>query len=159
MDLSGLTVEDVRVNGSAAEYSRYNTELVIVPANPLAAGAEFLTEVRYSGTPEPISDPGLWFFELGWHNTEGVVFTVSQPSGSMSWFPSNNHPSDKATFEIRITVPEPLTAAANGILVEETSVDGNTTTTWRMDDPMATYLAAVYVGDFERVETNQPDGR
>ncbi len=158
LDLSGLTVEDIRVDGSAAEYSRYNTELVIVPANPLAAGAEFSTEVRYSGSPEPISDPGMPFFELGWHNTEGVVFTVNQPSGSMSWFPSNNHPTDKATFEIRITVPEPLTAASNGILVEETSVDGYTTTTWRMDDPMATYLAAVYVGDFERVETNQPDG-
>ena len=98
------------------------------------------------------------FFELGWHNIEGVVFTASQPSGSMSWFPSNNHPTDKATFEIQLTVPAPLTAASNGILVEETSVDGNTTTTWRMDDPMATYLAAVYVGDFERVETNQPDG-
>ena len=158
LDLSGLTVEDVEVNGSAAEHSRYNTELVIVPANPLAAGAEFVTEVRYSGSPQPVSDPGLWFFELGWHNTEGVVFTVNQPSGSMSWFPSNNHPSDKATFEIHLTVPEPLTAASNGILVEETSVDGYTTTTWRMDDPMATYLAAVYVGDFERVETNQPDG-
>lgn len=158
LDLSGLTVEDIEVNGSAAEYSRYNTELVIVPANPLAAGAEFVTEVSYSGSPEPISDPSVHFFKLGWHNTEGVVFTASQPSGSMSWFPSNNHPTDKATFEIRITVPAPLTAASNGILVEETSVDGYTTTTWRMDDPMATYLAAVYVGDFERVETNQPDG-
>ena len=158
LDLSGLTVEDVKVNGSAAEHSRYNTELVIVPANPLAAGAEFVTEVSYSGSPEPISDPSVHFFELGWHNTEGVVFTVNQPSGSMSWFPSNNHPTDKATFEIHLTVPEPLTAASNGILVEETSVDGYTTTTWRMDDPMATYLAAVYVGDFERVETNQPDG-
>ncbi len=158
LDLSGLTVHEVEVNGSAAEYSRYNTELVIVPANPLAAGAEFVTEVSYSGSPEPISDPSVHFFKLGWHNTEGVVFTASQPSGSMSWFPSNNHPTDKATFEIRITVPAPLTAASNGILVEETSVDGYTTTTWRMDDPMATYLAAVYVGDFERVETNQPDG-
>ena len=158
LDLSGLTVEDVRVNGSAAEYSRYNTELVIVPTHSLAAGAEFVTEVRYSGSPEPVSDPGMPFFELGWHNTEGVVFTVNQPSGSMSWFPSNNHPTDKATFEIHLTVPAPLTAAANGILVEEASVDGYTTTTWRMDDPMATYLAAVYVGDFERVETNQPDG-
>ena len=158
LDLSGLTVHAVEVNGSAAEYSRYNTELVIVPANPLAVGSAFVTEVSYSGTPEPISDPGMQFFGLGWHNIEGVVFTASQPSGSMSWFPSNNHPTDKATFEIQLTVPEPLTAASNGILVEETSVDGYTTTTWRMDAPMATYLAAVYVGDFERVETNQPDG-
>ncbi len=158
LDLSGLTVRGVTVEGSAAEHSRYNTELVVVPAEPLAAGAEFVTEVGYSGSPEPISDPAVSFLELGWHNTEGVIFTASEPSGSMSWFPSNNHPTDKATFEIRLTVPQPLTAASNGILVEETSIDGYTTTTWRMDHPMATYLAAVYVGDFERVETNQPDG-
>ncbi len=158
LDLSGLTVHAVTVDGSTAEHSRYNTELVIVPTEPLAAGAEFVTEVGYSGSPEPISDPAVPFLELGWHNTEGVIFTASEPSGSMSWFPSNNHPTDKATFEIRLTVPEPLTAASNGILVEEISVDGYTTTTWRMDDPMATYLAAVYVGDFERIETDQPNG-
>ncbi|MCQ3806779.1 MAG: M1 family metallopeptidase [Acidimicrobiia bacterium] len=158
LDLSGLTIGGVTVDGSKAEHSRYDTELVVVPADPLAAGAEFVAEVSYSGSPEPISDPGVPFFKLGWHNNDGVIFTASEPSGSMSWFPSNNHPTDKATFEIRLTVPEPLTAASNGILVEETSVDGYTTTTWRMDDLMATYLAAVYVGDFERIETDQPDG-
>ena len=158
LDLSGLTVRGVTVDGSEAEHSRYNTELVVVPAEPLPAGAEFVTEVDYSGSPEPISDPGVPFLELGWHNNDGVIFTANEPSGSMSWFPSNNHPADKATFEIRLTVPEPLTAASNGILVEETSVYGYTTTTWRMEHPMATYLAAVYVGDFERIETDQPDG-
>ena len=158
LDLSGLTVRWVTVDGSAAEHFRYDTELVVVPSEPLAAGAEFVTEVGYSGSPEPISDPAVWFLELGWNNRDGVIFTVSEPSGSMSWFPSNNHPADKATFEIRLTVPEPLTAASNGVLIEETSVDGYTTTTWRMDDLMATYLAAVYVGDFERVETDQSDG-
>ena len=158
LDLSGLTVHAVTVDGSPAEHSRYNTELVVTPASTLTAGTEFVAEVGYSGSPEPVSDPGVPFLELGWHNTDGVVFTVNQPSGSMSWFPSNNHPTDKATFEFRLTVPEPLTAAATGVLVEEASLDGRTTTTWQMDDPMATYLAAVYVGDFERIETNQPDG-
>ena len=49
LDLSGLTVEDVEVDRFAAEFSRYNTELVIIPANPLAAGAEFVTEVQLLG--------------------------------------------------------------------------------------------------------------
>ena len=158
LDLSGLTVTEVQINGSRAEFSRSNTELIIEPTSSLASGSEFSTSVSYSGSPEPVVDPGVPFAALGWHHTEGAIYTVNQPSGSMSWFPSNNHPTDKATFEIRITVPTPFTAASNGILVEESSVDGYTTTTWRMDDPMATYLAAVYVGDFERVETNQAGG-
>ena len=156
LDLSGLTVEAVEVDGIEAAFSRSATELIIVPANTLAEGTEFSTAVSYSGSPEPITDPGFPYIPLGWHSRYGVIYTASEPSGSMSWFPSNNHPTDKATFEIRITVPAPLTAAANGVLVDEINADGQTTTTWRMDDPMATYLAAVYIGDFERIETNQP---
>ncbi|MXV90308.1 MAG: M1 family metallopeptidase [Acidimicrobiia bacterium] len=89
-----------------------------------------------------------------------MIYTLSQPSGAMTWFPSDNHPSDKATFELRITVPDSTTAAATGLLIDETTDGARTTTTWRMDDPMATYLAAVYIGDFERVEHGrlQPDG-
>ena len=158
LDLSGLTVAEVQVNGSSAEFSRSGTELVIEPEGTLASGAEFTTSVSYSGSPEPVVDPGVPFAALGWRHTDSTIYTVSEPSGSMSWFPSNNHPTDKATFEIRITVPEGLTAASNGVLVEESSADGDTTTTWRMADPMATYLAAVYVGDFERTETSNQNG-
>ena len=70
----------------------------------------------------------------------------------MNWFPSNNHPRDKATFTFRITVPQPLTAAANGVLADIVeNVDDTRTFTWQMDEPMATYLALVAVGDFVEV--------
>ena len=157
LDMSGLEVHDVTVDGAAAEFSRSGTELTVRPALTLVDGQEFSVDVSYSGTPEPIDDPGLPFISLGWHSQDGVIFTVNQPSGAMTWYPSNNHPSDKATFEFHITVPASTTAAATGLLIDETTVDGRTTTTWRMDDPMATYLAAVYVGEFERVEHGRPD--
>ena len=160
LDLSGLEVHEVTVDGANAEFSRSGAELTVRPAQPLAAGTEFTASVLYSGAPEPIDDPGVSFFAVGWQSREGVIFTASEPSGSMTWFPSNNHPTDKATFEIEITVPEGLTAASNGLLVSEATDDGRTTFTWRMDDPMATYLAAVYIGDFERIERGRagPDG-
>lgn len=158
LDLSGLTVESVEVDGTGAEFSRYRTELAVVPADTLAAGIEFVTEVSYSGTPETIFDRGVPFARLGWYHRDNVIYTVNEPSGSMTWFPANNHPTDKATFEIRLTVPEPFTAAATGVLAEQAGINGYTTTTWQMDDPMATYLAAVYVGDFERVESAPADG-
>ena len=160
LDLSGLDVHDVTVDGVAADFSRTGHELTVGPGMALASGQEFTVSVGYSGTPAPISDPGVPFTNLGWQARDGVIYTLSQPSGSMTWFPSNNHPSDKATFEFRITVPETAAAAATGLLIDEATVDGSTTTTWRMEDPMATYLAAVYVGDFERVEHGRlgPDG-
>lgn len=157
LDLSGLEVHDVTVDEVAAEFSRSGTELTVRPALTLAGGAEFAVGVRYSGSPEPINDPGVPITPLGWHSQDGVIYTVSQPSGAMTWFPSNNHPSDKATFEFHITVPETTTAAATGLLVDESTADGRTTTTWRMDDPMATYVTAVYIGDFERVDHGRPN--
>ncbi len=152
LDLSGLQVHSVAVDGATAEFSRYGHELSVQPANSLAADSQFTVDVVYSGFPEPLDDPGVPFFKSGWTQREGVIFTVSEPSGAMTWFPSNNHPTDKATYEIRITVPEGLVAASNGLLISVTTTGGKTTFQWRMDDPMATYLAAVYVGDFDRID-------
>ena len=67
---------------------------------------EFDAEVAYSGSPELVADPGVPFEGIGWFSVGEVIFTANEPSGSMSWYPSNNHPTDKATFTIRITVPE-----------------------------------------------------
>jgi len=157
LDLSGLEVHDVTIDGVAAGFSRSGSELTVRPGLALAQGEEFSVSVDYSGTPEPIDDPGAPATALGWHWRDGVVYTLSQPSGAMTWFPSNNHPSDKATFEIRITVPTSTTAAATGLLVGESTAGGRTTTTWRMKDPMATYVTAVYIGDFDRVDHGRPN--
>ena len=155
LDLSGLDVHSVTVDGTRAAFTRIGQELTVYPENPLPAGSQFEAEIRYSGSPEPITDPGVPFSELGWLQRDGVIYTLSQPSGSMTWFPSNNHPIDKATYEIRIIVPESVTAASNGILADKTTTAGKTTYTWRMDDPMAAYLAAVYIGEFDRIDHGQ----
>ena len=157
LDLSGLMVSAVTVDGTTATFSRDGSELTVTPASTLVDGSEFTVAVSYSGSPQPLTDPSVGFTTLGWHSQSDVIFVVSEPSGAMTWFPSNNHPSDKATFEFSLTVPNTVTAAATGVRTSETTANGKTTSTWVMDDPMATYLAAVYVGDFERSE-QQVDG-
>ena len=157
LDFFGLEVHSVTVDGNEATFSRSGAELTVQPAVALASGQVFSTRVSYSGVPDQVADPGVTFSKQGWQFKDGVIYTASQPSGSMTWFPSNNHPSDKATYEIRITVPSSNTAAATGLLVDEAAVDGRTTTTWVMDDPMATYLAGVYIGDFERIDGGRLD--
>ena len=158
LDLHGLDVDAVSVDEAEADFARDGDEMAIRPVDPISAGAQFTVAVSYSGTPQPIADPGVPYHTLGWHSASGVTFTASEPSGAMTWFPNNNHPTDKATFTFRITVPDGVTAAATGLLTEETSADGRTTTTWHMDDPMATYLAAVYTGDFQRHEQRLANG-
>lgn len=158
LDFHGLDVETVTVDGIQAEFSREGYEMTVWPAAAISSGAPFRVAVSYSGTPQTIADPGVPFATLGWHSDNGIIYTVSQPSGAMTWYPNNNHPTDKATFRFQITVPDGVTAAATGLLTDEASADGKTTTTWHMDDPMATYLAAIYIGDFERHEQHMDKG-
>ena len=150
LDFHGLEVASVVVNDSAADFERIGSELIIMLAEPISEGAPFQTRVTYSGVPEAITDPGMPFVPLGWQEwQDGYFAAVSEPSGSMNWFPSNNHPLDKATYTFRITVPAGLTAAANGTLSETSgNEDGTTTFIWQMSQPMASYLALVAVGDF-----------
>ncbi|WP_419918077.1 M1 family metallopeptidase [Candidatus Poriferisocius sp.] len=157
LDFHGLDVTAVTVDGTEARFTRDGNEMTIRPVAPITAGARFSAAISYSGTPQPVDDPGVPA-PLGWQWAKGVIFTSSEPSGAMTWYPSNNHPTDKATFTFKITVPDGVTAAASGVLTDETSSNGRTTTTWKMEDPMATYLAAIYIGDFERHEKRLANG-
>jgi aminopeptidase N len=157
-DLHGLDVTSVLVDDVDATYERDEDELVITPAEPVAADVDFVVEIRYAGVPEPIEDPAVSFDTVGWQNREDVVYVASEPSGAKSWFPSNNHPSDKATFTFEITTDSALTAVANGVQTSIVNNGDSSTTTWVMDDPMTTYLAAIYVGEFELRESTTASG-
>ncbi len=61
-------------------------------------------------------------------------------------FPCNDHPSDKAMFTFRITVPDGYTAVANGLPTAVDRAPGTTTWSYRTRNPMATELAQVSVG-------------
>ncbi|MCY4071523.1 MAG: M1 family metallopeptidase [Chloroflexi bacterium] len=156
LDLYELTVNSVRVDDIEATFTREEAELVISPAQSIPAGAAFQIAVTYAGVPQPIVDPAVPFVKLGWQEwDDGYFAAVSEPSGSMNWFPCNNHPLDKATYTLRIAVPRPLTAVANGVLSETiANDDGTRTFVWEMEQPMATYLATVAIGDFVAARDN-----
>jgi aminopeptidase N len=127
------------------------------PATRPRAGQRFIVKVFYSGTPEPITDADTsiegWIhacYPLSGPQTCDGAFVVNEPIGAQSWFPSNNHPSDKATFDTLIRVPAGKTALGVGENVSERSHgDGTVTWHWREDDPTATYLTTATVGDFD----------
>ncbi|MBY5163905.1 M1 family metallopeptidase [Salsipaludibacter albus] len=146
LDLRGLVAESVVVDGKPMAFTQTDNELVVTPRPKLQAGRNVTVVVEYGGTtirPRDIEN-ALY----GWVTTRDGAMVVSEPDGSATWFPVNDHPLDKATYEFEITVPEGLVAVANGLLVGESTVDGWTTWTWDAPDPMAAYLATATVGDF-----------
>lgn len=157
LDFIGLKVTDLTVNGSPATFSREALEMTITPAEPLPVDEPFNVVVAYEGLPTSVS-PAAIPIEMGWNQHETGVYVASEPVGSATWFPVNEHPLDKATYTISVTVPEPYVVAANGLL-KETVDNGETLTyVWENNDLTASYLVTVAIGDFLIEEQDGPDG-
>jgi aminopeptidase N len=81
----------------------------------------------------------------------GVGFANNYVSTTQHWLPCYDHPSDKATVRLRVTVPKPLVVASVGKLVSTDSTDSSIVYTWREEYPVATYLLTFAVGNFTRL--------
>ena len=148
LDLRGFSISRLLVNGQAASFARDGEqELVITPAAGLTSGSAFTVVIDYAGIPAVITDPDQSI--EGWIPTDDGAFVVGEPQGSPAWYPVNDNPRDKATFDFNITVPAGITAMANGVLVSSATVDGRTTWVWQESDPMAPYLATATLGRFD----------
>jgi aminopeptidase N len=153
-----LRVTSVRVNGHRASFrqpARLTQELVVRPGRALANAKQFTVVVRYAGVPKAITDPDGSL--EGWVTTKDGAFVVGEPQGSPGWFPCNDTPRDKATYDIRVRVPKGLTAVANGDLVRTSTKHGWTRFDWHNGEPTSTYVVTATVGKF-RVHTGTTPG-
>ncbi|MBA8827112.1 aminopeptidase N [Saccharopolyspora lacisalsi] len=157
LDLHKLHVDRVTVNGTKAEFDRAREhELVITPNKPLPPDKKFTVTVRYSGTPGPIVDP---VGKGGWQTTQsGGAFTAGEPHSATTWFPANDHPSDKATFHLTATVPQGWKVVSNGTRREVGTRDGWTTARWAAEKPMATYLTTIGIDEWTIERSKLADG-
>jgi aminopeptidase N len=156
LDLEGLDVHSVTVEGTGARFNRAGQELTVRPHDELSKGETFSTTVRYSGTPQTLTDPDG--SKEGWLPTADGALALGEPVGSMAWFPGNDHPSDKAAYDISVTVPKGLQAVSNGELQSETTTGGRTTFRWHTAEPMASYVATVAIGHYDISRTTTKNG-
>ncbi|MEU6775601.1 M1 family metallopeptidase [Streptomyces sp. NPDC046759] len=156
LDLAGLQVDAVAVEGRKARFNRAGQELTVRPHDDLSRGETFRTTVHYSGKPRTLTDPDG--SEEGWLPTADGALGLGEPVGSMAWFPGSDHPSDKASYDITVTVPKGLQAVSNGELTDQSTKGGRTTWHWHTAQPMASYLATVAVGHFDLTRSTGPHG-
>lgn len=158
LDLAGLTVGDVEVDGEAATIVHTDDELTVTPAQPVPDGDEFTVAVAYSGSPRPVADPSAPG-TIGWLTAPSGTYVASEPTGAKGFFPANDHPSDKAVFDIAVTAADRDTVVANGVLAsKESAGSGRTRWAFTQTDPMATYLVQIAVGDYDVVESTSASG-
>ncbi|MEN3585508.1 M1 family metallopeptidase [Streptomyces sp. ZYX-F-203] len=156
LDLEGLEVEGVVVDGVEAGFDRAGQELTVRPDDPVDRGETFRVAIRYAGRPVTVTDPDG--SREGWLPTEDGALALGQPVGSAAWFPGNHHPSDKATYDVAVSVPEGLAVVSNGEPAGTRTVDGRTRYAWRTEEPMAGYLAMLAIGRWEIERSRTADG-
>ena len=157
LDTGTLDLQEVTVDGVAAMFEEESSEEHrITPVTSVQAPFELV--VVYDGVPEPKRDAAIPF-GVGLRPATDSWYAVSEPSGATTWFPANDHPLDKATYTVRLTVDEGLVGISGGLLVDVVSAEGGGSTfTWSSEFTMTSYLVPLAVGDFDRVERGFVDG-
>ncbi|MER6122073.1 M1 family metallopeptidase [Streptomyces sp. NPDC001795] len=152
LDCLGLDVRSVCVDGRSATFELVDEKLRITPCRTLRDGRCVVIDVEYG------ADPAKALPHTGWVVTQDGFATAGQPDSAHTVFPCNDHPSDKARFTFRITVPDGLVGVANGTLVGTWCRDGRTTYAYRSRFPMATELVQITVGDYVIKNRQGPHG-
>lgn len=148
-----LAVTEVTVDGEPALFAREGQhELVITPAAALLRGREAQVVVSYDDVPSRVRVQGLR--RTGWWRTADGAIGAGAPENAWWWYPSNDHPSDKATHAVTVTVPEGATVISNGVQTMPPSAaePGWLTWAWQSRHPQQPYLSLLAIGDYELVE-------
>lgn len=149
LDLIGLRVEQVRLDGRPVRHERRGGKVRIRTERIIEAGAEFTVEMRYGGRPRPVTGP---WGDIGWDELTDGALVASQPIGGPSWFPCNDHPSNKATYRVSLTTSPAYTVAITGDLVSRARHGGGVRWTYDRREPTATYLMSVQIGRYSIVD-------
>jgi aminopeptidase N len=144
-----LPVQSVRVDGRPAAFrTARGHELVVTPARPLRARQLFHVEVAYAGRPAELKVDGGQVWR---EQADGGAFVNGEPHSGTVWLPLNDHPADKASYDISVTVPRDWEAVAPGNLVGERRDGATSTWRWRVADPMPSYQVFLGVGHYDFV--------
>ena len=113
LDAVGLDIADGdRRRRRRHRRSRGERDLIVTPAEPVRAGDEFTVVVTYGASPQTLA--GVDFLSPGWVADGDEVYVAFEPHGAATLFPANDHPSDKATYTFRVTVPRASTWRPTG---------------------------------------------
>ncbi len=146
LDLVGMKVDSVLVNGVATQFSQGDSTLRLT----LPKGGDSLNvTVRYSGEPKD----GLIFS----NDAQGrwQAFGDNFPNRARFWLPVIDHPSDKATVSWAVRAPANRLVIANGALDGQMSDGGQSVTRWRTARPITPYLMVIGVAPFEIVDLGE----
>ncbi len=159
-NLKGLSVDSCFYNGKKviAQVSEVPIDednyYIINPENDFSDTSELM--IYYSGIMSNEAGPMPWggvTYQDSVLFAMGVGFHNPYVSSTRFWLPCYDHPSDKAMYRFRFTVPDSLLVVSNGnLLIEEPTGNGKMSYRWSGEKEAATYMLTFAVGKFSLLE-------
>jgi aminopeptidase N len=159
LDSANITVNSVTLlSGSALQFSSDATKqklnITLDRAYQPAETATLIIDYHTNGaTPRLVGlvGGGLKFIKPSAEDPKRPKQIWSQGESEYNhyWFPCYDHPNDFFTSELTATVEKPLSVISNGKLLEtKENADGTRTFHWKIDQPHASYLTSIVVGEY-----------
>lgn len=146
---STMIVDSVIYHGNSVGFADSSAYLLnIYLPSVLQLGILDSIQVYYKGTPG--QGIGFGSFIQSSHNGTPIIWTLSEPYGAKEWWPCKNDLSDKIdSIDVIVTTPKVNRVASNGVLIDEKDDGTNKTYHWKHRHPIATYLIAVAVTNYD----------
>lgn len=151
LDAKNFDIHQIKIlpDEIVSKYVYDSTVLRIPLSIPKAFLDTFKIEISYTAKPNTFNQ-GLFFIEPDTLKGKAKqIWTQGETSWNSRWFPTIDHPNEKSTHDIFITVDESMKTLSNGIFINSVLKEpGKKTDHWSMPIAHAPYLTAVIAGDF-----------
>jgi aminopeptidase N len=168
-DAAHMTFNSIRLASGAPlkfETDARNEKLRIMldrayqPASVITVVIDYHTNGTAQGGGRANVGQGLNFIKPGPDEPRRPrqIWSQGESEYNHYWFPCFDHPNDFATTEMIATVDKPLMVISNGRLLETRDNGDNTRTFhWKMEQPHASYLTSIVVGEYTPIEQRYQD--
>ena len=149
LDLKTLTVSAVTATGAnVSNFSQNGDVLTINLSSAMAANATASFTITYGGNTFNESWGGIMWTN-GYVCNMGVGFESIPHNLGKCWFPCVDNFTDKATYDVFVTVPTEKTAVCGGNLESDNNNgDGTHTVHYVVPQEIATYHISFAAGDY-----------
>ncbi len=138
------------ISGAISTFNHTDDAISITLDSALQAGQPGSLRIYYHGSPQS-GGFGAFGFDRHPDNSAPIIWSLSEPYYSHSWWPCKDLPNDKAdSVSISLSVPTGLIAVSNGSLksVVNDSIPGMDTYRWYEKYPICPYLVSVAISNY-----------
>lgn len=167
LDCKGPKVKKVTIGGEETKFEQSKTELSIHLPKAMAVDEEFTVTITYEAEFAKNKGDGLTWLkplepkegdEISPTQLSPQVYSQGEAESNSTWFPCHDFPNERLTTELIVTVEDGYEVLSNGALVaKESAGEGRTRFHWKMENPHANYLVALYIAKCAIIELGGPE--